>query len=383
MPHLSLLSYFTPKKMAIYILCSFVLGLLSLPVQAQKHDPVHQSVELTTLFSNRNTAQIACYRIPALTMAPNGDLLAVADQRIPSCADLNHNTDINLVLRRSPDGGKTWMPIETLVDYPLGQSASDASFVVDTALGTIWLFFNYMDHTQAPQVYHHKVMASHDNGKSWDNPQDITAQISKPEWTNDFKFITSGKGWQTKDGSLLHTLVHLNLGVFIFGSSDHGKSWFMLDRPLQPADESKIIELADGRWMVNSRVNNKGFRYVHVSSNKGVSWSTKADTALHDPGCNACLIRNTLSTSVEKNSLFIVNINHAKLRKGLTIRASSDNGETWSHPRTIYSGSAAYADACVLGTGDVGVLFEKDEYTDICFTTLPVEWIVGKSQKQD
>ena len=360
-----------------------ILGLFSLPIYSQITHHSSKTLEFITLFSNKDSNSVACYRIPALAMAPNGDLLAVADQRIPSCADLNRNTDINLVLRRSHDGGKTWMPMETLVDYPLGQSASDASFVVDTATGTIWLFFNYMDHAQAPQVYHHKVMASQDNGKNWDAPQDITAQICKPEWINDFKFITSGKGWQTKDGSLLHTLVHLNLGVFVFGSSDHGKSWFILDKPLQPADESKIIELADGRWMVNSRVNNKGFRYVHVSDNKGINWATFADTALHDPGCNASIVRHTTSNGHKSDKLFFVNIHNQTFRKNLAISVSGDEGKTWTQSKTIYSGNAAYNDACVLPRGELGVLFEKDDYVDISFVRLSIEWISETNKAKD
>jgi sialidase-1 len=182
---------------------------------------------------------------------------------------------------------------------------------------------------------------------------------------------------------LLHTLVHLNLGVFVFGSSDHGKSWFILDKPLQPADESKIIELADGRWMVNSRVNNKGYRYVHLSDNKGNTWVTYADTALHDPGCNASIVRHTIPNGYKSDMLFFVNIHNQKLRKNLAISVSSDEGITWTQPKTIYSGNAAYNDACVLPTGELGVLFEKDDYVDISFVRLSIEWILETNKAKD
>jgi hypothetical protein len=48
-------------------------------------------------------------------------------------------------------------------------------------------------------VYYLKYIVSSDNGKTWSPPQDITTQISKPEWQPDFKFITSGRGIQTKE----------------------------------------------------------------------------------------------------------------------------------------------------------------------------------------
>ena len=54
------------------------------------------------------------------------------------------------------------------------------------------------------------VISSVDNGITWFEPLDITSQITKANWKDDFMFITSGKGIQTKDGLLLHCLVNLN-----------------------------------------------------------------------------------------------------------------------------------------------------------------------------
>ena len=71
-----------------------------------------------------------------------------------------------------------------------------------------------MDLDYEKDVYYLKVIKSSDNGKTWSKPQDITTQISNPEWHKDFKFITSGRGTQTANGTLLHTLVNLQKGVF-------------------------------------------------------------------------------------------------------------------------------------------------------------------------
>ena len=95
------------------------------------------------LFSSNDS--VACYRIPALITAANGHLIAAVDQRVPSCGDLKWNGNINIVIRRSSDSGKTWSEIETVLDYPVGQSASDPSLLLDKVTGEIFIFVNFMD----------------------------------------------------------------------------------------------------------------------------------------------------------------------------------------------------------------------------------------------
>jgi len=306
---------------------------------------------------------VACYRIPALETAPNGDLIAVCDQRAPSCADLKGNRDINIVMRTSPDDGETWSDMQTIVDYPEGQSASDPSMISDRVTGTVFLFFNYMDHDQDKDVYYLKVTKSLDNGKTWSIPNDITDQITKPDWQGDFKFITSGRGIQTGSGKLLHTLVNLQKGLHLFGSDDHGRSWYLLDVPITPGDESKIIELADGTWMVNSRVNGAGHRYVHLSADQGKTWITHAEAGLADPGCNASLLR-------EGKVLFFSKPNNVDQRKNLTLRISTDGGRSWSAGKTVCAGNSAYSSMTFIPGRGIGLLYEKNDYREIVFTRI-------------
>ncbi len=330
---------------------------------------------LQTLF-DKQTSTAACYRIPSLITAPNGDLIAAIDERIPSCADLRDNPNINIVIRRSSDGGHTWTTVQTVVDYPIGQSASDPSMVVNNATNEVILFFNYMDVAHQKGIYRFKFISSNDNGKTWTAPHDITNQISKAEWKQDFQFITSGRGIQTRSGMLLHTLVHLQKGVFLFGSTNHGKDWFLIDKPIAPADESQVMETADGSWIVNSRVNGAGMRYVHKSADMGKTWTSIPDALLPDPGCNASIIRySTGTTGEEKSRLVFANVNDAKERRNLTVRISYDEGNTWSAGKCLYAGSAAYASLTVLNNGDIGIVFEKDDYREIAFTSFSLEWL--------
>lgn len=365
----------------------FILILLAFSTNAQ--DRAHQMAKgldyYEDLFNASTNDSISCYRIPSLVTAPNGDVLAAIDERVPSCNDLRGSDDINIVLRRSTDDGKTWSAIETVVDFPLGKSASDPSMIVDEMTDEIFLFYNFMDLDTEKDIYYLHVVKSDDNGKTWSKPEDITSQITKPEWHKDFKFITSGRGIQTSGGKLLHCLVNLNSGMHVFGSDDHGKSWFFIDNPIKPADESKIVELEDGSWMINARANDKkGFRYVHISSDEGKTWTTNPEPQLSDPGCNASIIRYTSTKEgFKKNRLLFANANSVKGRTNLMVRVSYDEGKTWSDGKTVYGGSAAYSSLTILEDGNIGVFFEKDEYTQNMFASFSLKWLTnGKDQYQ-
>ena len=226
-------------------------------------------------------------------------------------------------------------------------------------------------------VYYLKYVTSLDNGITWSQPIDITDQISKPEWKNDFKFITSGRGFQTRDGALLHCLVNLQNGTHVFGSNDHGKTWYIAEAPISLGDESKIVELNDGSWLVNSRVNNKGIRYSHISKNQGKSWTTRPEINLIDPGCNASLVKYDYGNYINSNLLLLSNINNQSTRKEIVIRHSLNGGETWSEPRIIYAGSAAYSSMTVLNNGEIGLLFERDNYSKNVFTKFSLHWLMN------
>ena len=328
------------------------------------------------LFNKSMVKDVSCFRIPSIVTAPNGDLIAAIDERVPSCGDLKWSKDINIVIRRSTDNGKTWSEIEKVADFPFGQSASDPSMIVDKQTNEIFLFYNFMDLDKEKDVYYLHVAKSSDNGKTWSKAQDITSQIAKPEWHKDFKFITSGRGIQTKNGKLLHTLVNLTSGLYIFGSDDHGKTWYFIDTPIKPADESKIIELADGSWMVNARVNKDGMRYVHTSTDEGKTWSTKPEPKLIDPGCNAEIIRYTAKADgYDQNRILFSNAKMEKDRMNLTVRISYDEGKTWTEGKTIYGGGSAYSSLTILENGDIGVFFEKDDYTQNTFVSFSLKWL--------
>ncbi len=220
------------------------------------------------------------------------------------------------------------------------------------------------------------MIKSSDHGKSWSEAEDITSQIAKSKWHKDFKFITSGRGIQTRSGKLLHCMVNLDHGLHLFGSDDHGKSWHLIDTALKPGNESKVVELEDGRWMVNCRANGRGIRYVHVSSDQGNTWDSRPEPELIDPGCNGSIIRYT--STIDGYQLSRLLFSNAKMKKGrenMTVRISYDEGLTWTEGKTIYPGSSAYSSLTVLENGDIGLFFEKDDYTENVFVSFSLEWL--------
>jgi len=366
---------------ALFIIFFFAISLVVYP-QTEKVQTKNKVPDFKNLFNAKMRTGVSCYRIPAIITAPNGDLVAAIDERVPSCGDLKWSKDINIVMRRSVDNGDSWSEIETVVDYPFGKSASDPSMIVDKVTGVIFLFFNFMDLDNEKNVYYLKVIKSIDNGQTWSSPIDITSQIAKSEWHNDFKFITSGRGIQTSSNKLLHTLVNLENGLHLFGSDDHGESWYLLDTPIIPGNESKIVELIDGTWMINSRINSKGIRFVHTSTDGGATWLSKPDSTLIDPGCNASIIRYTsIKEGADKNRLLFSNAKMKDNRINMTVRISYDEGKSWTNGKTIYNEGSAYSSMSILANGDIGLFFEKDNYQENVFVRLTLEWLTDGNDK--
>jgi len=360
------------------LLLSGILFLSFTLILAQNKEPelANGLIEVHELFTTSMNPDVSCYRIPALVTATNGDLVVAIDERVPSCDDLRGSKDINIVIRRSQDHGHSWSEIKRIVDFPEGQSASDPSMIVDKITGDIFLFYNFMDLDREKDIYYLHAIKSSDHGFSWGEAVDITAQITRPEWHRDFQFITSGRGIQTRSGKLLHCMVNLDHGLHLFGSDDHGQSWHLIDTPLKPGDESKVVELDDGSWMVNSRARGKGKRFVHISPDLGKTWESRPEPELKDPGCNASLIRYTSTRDgFDKSRLLFCNANMKKGRKNLTVRISYDEGQSWSKGKCIYPGSAAYSTLTVLANGDIGLVFEKDYYTENPFVSFSLEWL--------
>ncbi len=314
------------------------------------------------------------FRIPAIATATNGDLIAACDARRTSSGDLMQQRTIDIVFRRSEDNGKTWTPIEVMDPVDDG-GCSDPSLLVDEVSGDVFCFYNYMSNDGSSAEYRFFVQRSSEHGKTWEKPVDITNQIAGPELKDTFKFITSGRGIQTRDGLLIHNYVRVGKGVTLFASDDHGSSWKTLGE-VSPGDESKVVQLHDGTLLVNSRIG-PGKRFVHRSSDGGKTWESEADFGLPDPKCNACIIQYTAKQDgFDKDRLIFCNAASNTNRENLAARISYDGGESWSAGRVLDSGPSAYSEIAILRDGSMGVLYEPG-YKEIRFVRFTLEALTG------
>lgn len=345
----------------------------SLPTDVMPSEPL-ELIENQPLFIS-GTENTHTFRIPALATATNGDLIAVCDARRKRNADLGYQRTIDIVCRRSKDNGKTWTPIEVIENINDG-GCSDPSLIVDQDTGDIFCFYNYMTADRSSKEYRFKVQKSSDHGKNWGKPVDITDQVAGPELKNAFKFITSGRGIQTREGLLIHDYVHIGKGIVLFGSRDHGKTWEKMGE-FSPGDESKVVQLPNGSLMVNSRIS-PGKRFVHRSSDGGKTWESVPDFGLPDPACNASINQYTAQRDgYAKDRLLFCNAASKNGRKNLAVRISYDGGLTWSEGKVIDKGPSAYSSMTILKDGSIGVLYEPG-YKEVRFVRFTLPALTGE-----
>jgi len=344
----------------------------SIPSDVMPSEPL-ELVSSQPLFVS-GTQNTHTFRIPAIVTATNGDLIAACDARRKGSADLVHQRTIDIVIRRSVDNGETWTPMEVLDTIEDG-GCSDPSLIVDQVTGDIFCFYNYMAADKSNKEYRFYLQKSSDHGKTWGKPVDFTDQLAGPELKNAFKFITSGRGIQTREGFLIHNFVRVGSGVTLFGSRDHGKTWETMGK-VSPGDESKVVQLPDDSLMVNSRIA-PGKRFVHRSSDSGKTWESAADFSLPDPRCNACIIQYTAKRDgYAKDRLLFCNAASNSGRKNLSVRISYDSGVSWSAGKVIDNGPSAYSAITILNDGSIGVLYEPG-YKEVRFVRFTLESLTG------
>lgn len=328
-------------------------------------------------------------RIPVLVQAESGALVAFAEGRRHSARD--HGA-IDLVAKRSLDGGRTWGPLVVLEheadDEQGGVTVGNPCAVVDRLdaedPGRIWLMFTRNNR----RVF---VKSSDDEGVSWSPRQEITASVKNPSWgwyaTGPVHAIQLERGEHA--GRLVFPCDHCprderGWGAHTVISDDHGKTWRIGAVDTHPAketgevvhpNENVCVELVDGRVYFNARNQAPGgapTRLVATSSDGGAKYERAfvADARFVTPVVQNSLARvSARDQGEERNLLIWVGPGATKSRRDLTARWSADEGQSWSAGQVIAAGPAAYSDVVALAKDRVGILFEagKQLYDEIRF----------------
>lgn len=346
---------------------------------------------------------IARYRIPGIVVTAKGTILAYCEARKNDSKDWG---EIEIHLRRSTDGGKTWQePVHIahkgtrLEGNPHKkdeagageQTVNNPVAIVDRETGAIEMLYciNYARCLS---------MRSTDDGVTWSPPVDITATFEPFRKHYDWKVIATGPGHgiQTKSGRLVVPVWiafgkegdHGPSAAATIYSDDHGRSWEAGDLCLPNEGEHKnpnetmITELTDGRILLVNRNTSLASRKLVTSSPDGATgWSKPVfHDQLWEPICMASIVThpsgvllfsNPHTLGLDKDGQPIPG-GRGK-RENLCVKLSRDDGKTWPLSKTLDPGPSAYSDLAVLPDGTVLCLYEAK--SDIVCSRFNLEWL--------
>ncbi len=346
------------------------------------------------------------YRIPAIIKLPDGSLLAFAEGRVNNAGDFG---DINIVLKKSTDKGKSWSALQTVVDYDKMQAGNPAPVVdlYDPAFpgGRIFLFYNTGNNHEGEvrkgnglrEVWY---KTSTDGGLTWSEPFNITVQTHRPKqpqlnpsynFSEDWRSYANTPGHAMQFGSgkykgRIFVAANHSAGDPLpkaedykahgFFTDDHGSGFRLSQTVSTPGgNESMATEMSGDKLMMNSR-NQQGdirARIVSISSNGGESWDTTYfDTNLPDPVNQGSIL--TVGKKKGKNIIAFCNAADTRRRDNLTLRISYNDGLQYSKSIVVDKSNndkqrdfTAYSDLVKLSRKKIGVLYEKENYSRIVF----------------
>ncbi|MFD5566700.1 sialidase family protein [Streptomyces cadmiisoli] len=338
----------------------------------------------------------ASYRIPAVVRTAAGTLLAFCEGRVDSGRDWGR---IDIVLKRSTDGGRSWGPLRVAASNGGGLAGNPAPVVLDTGrvlLVQVRSAASAAEHLivrgEVSEADGRRVWVQHsdDDGLTWSEPREITEQVKEPGWR--WYATTPGHGIQLGTGRVVvpgnHTLPPAGTDVgdeakynggHCLLSDDRGESWYLgyLDQNTDGyinANETTAAELPDGSVYFNTR-------------NDSPSPGNRADARSEDGGRTLVVPfrpQAGLAGPVCQGSLLHLGDPDVLLFSGpafptgralMTVRSSTDDGATWRDAHTVDGLPAAYSDLVRVDDGTVGLLHETGDfgaYERIVFRRLPV-----------
>jgi sialidase-1 len=350
---------------------------------------------------------VALYRIPGVVVTPRGTVLAYCEARRNSRADWG---EIEVHLRRSTDGGKTWQPpqhiahkgprIEGNPRKAKGgeheQTVNNPVAIVDRQTGAIE-FLYCVNYARCFSI------RSTDDGVTWSDPIEITATFEPFRKKYDWKVIATGPGHglQLASGRLVVPIWlaygkvgdHKPSAAATIYSDDYGRSWRAGDicLPNEGAfgdpNETMITTLSDGRVLLVSRsVSAANRKLITTSPNGATDWTTPV---FHDQLWEPICMASVVAIPSQPGTLLFSNPHMLGLdadgkeipagrgqRKNLSIKLSRDDGRTWPINRTLEAGPSAYSDLAALPDGTILCLYERDQ--KIVAARFNLEWVTAK-----
>ncbi|MGC5035442.1 sialidase family protein [Streptomyces sp. DT190] len=338
----------------------------------------------------------ASFRIPAVVAAGSGTLLAFCEGRVGSRDDFGN---IDIVLKRSTDGGRTWGPLQVAARNGDALAGNPAPVVLDTGRVLLVHVRNAAAATEdairrgavsAADGRRVWVQHSDDEGLTWSAPREITQETKKPQWR--WYATTPGHAIQLSTGRVVvpanHSLPPTGTdngtegkydGGHCLLSDDAGATWrigYVDDNPdgYVNVNETTAAELPDGRVYFNTRNDSPspGTRADAHSADGGQTLVKpfRPQAGLPAPVCQASVLQLR-----DPDLLLYSGPADPGFRAVMTIRASTDDGTTWRPAHTVDGLPAAYSDLVRVDPDTVGLLYETGDfgaYETIGFRRVPV-----------
>lgn len=335
------------------------------------------------------------WRIPAMVVlhhqkgenaSKNGRVVTMADNRFNHNGDLPNHIDV--YERHSDDNGATWsthkMVVGTEADHVLvgGNHGFGDVSLVECASGKIVAIMvggpGYFASTPSNPIVP-TIITSTDGGDTWSTPRTLTDELYNTTYNEGAvqgSFAGSGRGLmlqRQKDKQLngrimfamSHRFANNNVQEYIIYSDDEGNTWkFSTQSAYSGGDESKLVELADGTVMISVRQG--GQRGYNKSTDGGVTWGTQAKWAdISGCACNADIL-------YVNDRVLLHSYPNNGSRKNLTIKASFDDGKSWSSPYVVCAPGASYSTMDVTKDGDIAIFYEDNA----CSTGFVLNYVV-------
>ncbi len=348
---------------------------------------------------------VARYRIPGMVVTRDGTVLAYSEARRKDSKDWG---EIEVHLRRSTDGGKTWSapqhiahngarlegnPHNKTGEGEREQTVNNPVAIVDRTTGAVEMLYcvNYARCFS---------MRSTDDGLTWSAPVEITAAFEPFRNHYPWRVIATGPGHGIQLGSgRLVVPVWLAYGkegdhkpsaAATIYSDDHGRTWKAGDLclpnegELGNPNETMIVERSDGRVLLVARSVSRANRKLLTTSADGATGWTQPvfHPQLWEPICMASVVRHPSGVLLFSNPHTLALDKEGKevparsgRRENLSIKLSRDDGLTWPVNKALEPGPSAYSDLAVLPGGRVLCLYEEKE--DIVCASFNLEWVVA------
>ena len=318
----------------------------------------------------------ANWRIPALLCLDDGSLLMTCDRRKYNEADLPE--DIDIVSRRSTDGGHTWSdPVTVAAGTGYKHGYGDAALVQCSNGDVICVFVggNGLWASTENDPLRSYVCRSTDGGHTWSQPEDITAQLWGSQASNSIcrnykgSFFGSGNGLRLtrgdKAGRIMFAAAMVRktgnniLDNFVVYSDDDGHIWRVSDRAYSGGDEAKLMELVDGQILISVR--QSGMRGYNHSTDGGATWGTQGRwQSLNTNACNGDILRVMATDRNDSCNLLMHSLPHSSTRENVSLYSSYDEGQSWQHTSTLFEGPSVYSSLTLMPSGSIGVILEKN-----------------------